>query len=136
MVGHTGDIEAGIESMNFLDTQLGRLIEAVETGGHSMIITADHGNIEKVGQYMYHGQSLVDTEHNPSPVPMIIINNEVNAMLERSKELLGNSLYEVSKKNLQANNQVDLKDQQWLTLEQIPKPELPLWVVGVLLMSL
>ena len=46
MVGHTGNLEAAKVAVNFLDTQIGRLYEAVEKIGGTMFITADHGNAE------------------------------------------------------------------------------------------
>lgn len=39
-----------------------------------MIIIADHGNIEKVGEYEENRKYLTDTEHNANPVPCIFIN--------------------------------------------------------------
>lgn len=76
MVGHTGDIKASITTMEFLDQQLGRLIQACEKDGHEMVITADHGNIEKVGEYDLGGKSLIDTEHNANSVPLIILSSK------------------------------------------------------------
>ncbi|NQZ65925.1 MAG: 2,3-bisphosphoglycerate-independent phosphoglycerate mutase [Mycoplasmatales bacterium] len=46
MVGHTGNLKAAIIAVNFLDTQIGRLKEAVDKLGGTMFITADHGNAE------------------------------------------------------------------------------------------
>ena len=46
MVGHTGNLKAAIVAVNHLDTQIGRLQEAVEKLGGTMFITADHGNAE------------------------------------------------------------------------------------------
>lgn len=46
MVGHTGNLKATEVAVNFLDTQIGRLKEAVDSLGGTMFITADHGNAE------------------------------------------------------------------------------------------
>ncbi len=87
MVAHTGLIPESIASMEFLDSQLGRLLEVVERDGHSLIITADHGNCEFVGPFVKKTfsfseelkknlegeQNLTDTEHNPNSVPCIIV---------------------------------------------------------------
>ncbi|NJS40933.1 hypothetical protein HC766_00875 [Candidatus Gracilibacteria bacterium] len=35
-----------------------------------MLITSDHGNIERVGEV---GDGEFDTKHNPNPVPMIFV---------------------------------------------------------------
>ena len=46
MVGHTGDIEAAKKAVAAVDRCLGKLLEAVNTAGGVMLITADHGNAE------------------------------------------------------------------------------------------
>ncbi|MCK5867078.1 MAG: 2,3-bisphosphoglycerate-independent phosphoglycerate mutase [Mycoplasmataceae bacterium] len=46
MVGHTGNLEAAKIAVNCLDTQLGRLKEAIDKLGGTLFITADHGNAE------------------------------------------------------------------------------------------
>ena len=136
MLGHTGDIQAGIESMEFLDKQLGRLIEVIEKEGHSMVLISDHGNIERVGAYTSHGHSLIDTEHNPSAVPMIIVGGDIGQIQKNLEPQLDTKLHEVLKNNLSQNNNLRLEADQWLTGEQIPKAELPLWLAGVVLLGL
>ncbi|WP_436347263.1 2,3-bisphosphoglycerate-independent phosphoglycerate mutase [Natronorubrum sp. FCH18a] len=49
MVGHTGDYEAAIEAVEAVDTQLGRLTDALRTAGSHVLITADHGNADDMG---------------------------------------------------------------------------------------
>lgn len=155
MVGHTGDIPASIRSMEFLDEQLGRLLEVIERENHEMIIIADHGNMEFVGEYRENGKILTDTEHNPSPVPCVFVGNKWrvgNPELENNKQKLYQNLenlntqnitnldLELVKKILQQKNQVDLTDQEnWLKKEQIEdftKEQLPLWYSGALLLGL
>ncbi|MCA9387937.1 MAG: 2,3-bisphosphoglycerate-independent phosphoglycerate mutase, partial [Candidatus Andersenbacteria bacterium] len=46
MVGHTANVEAAIESIEFLDGQLGRVWEQVKAMGGALLVTADHGNAE------------------------------------------------------------------------------------------
>jgi len=46
MVGHTGSLTASIEAMEVVDECVGRLEEAVRAAGATMILTADHGNID------------------------------------------------------------------------------------------
>ncbi len=46
MVGHTGVLEAAIEAMEVVDDCLGRLEEAIEGCDGTMIVTADHGNLD------------------------------------------------------------------------------------------
>lgn len=73
MVGHTGDFQAGIKALEFTDKCLGELIEKVIEKQGSMIITADHGNIEEMIN-LYTGER--DTEHSTNPVPCWLLTPE------------------------------------------------------------
>lgn len=69
MVGHTGKIEPTIEAIRFLDTQLKRVVEDILEEGGVAIITADHGNAER----MFDEKSgQPSTSHSLNPVPAII----------------------------------------------------------------
>ena len=48
MVGHTGDFEATIKCIETLDECLGRIVEAARASSVEILITADHGNAEKM----------------------------------------------------------------------------------------
>ena len=48
MVGHTGDLKAAMAAVAAVDRCLGRLAGAVEAAGGALLITADHGNAEKM----------------------------------------------------------------------------------------
>jgi len=48
MVGHTGNIDATVVSMEALDLQLTRLLAVVDELGGTAIITADHGNADEM----------------------------------------------------------------------------------------
>ena len=48
MVGHTGNLAAAIQAVETVDACLGRLATAVERAGGCLLITADHGNAEKM----------------------------------------------------------------------------------------
>jgi 2,3-bisphosphoglycerate-independent phosphoglycerate mutase len=70
MVGHTGNESATIRSMEFLDAQLARLVPAVLNLGGTILITADHGNAEK----MWNDKLNTPwTSHTTNRVPFIII---------------------------------------------------------------
>jgi 2,3-bisphosphoglycerate-independent phosphoglycerate mutase len=135
MVGHCGDIKAGIKSMEFLDEQLGRLLKAIDTGNHKMVITADHGNIEFVGPFEKDGKKLTDTEHNPSPVPLIIVAKDFdsNKLIDRVYQFTKNNQIPFDLKNLSKsltqNNSIEGK---WPTKKEIPYPLLPLWYAGLI----
>ncbi len=48
MVGHTGDFDATVRCIETLDACLGRVIAAAREHGADVLITADHGNAEKM----------------------------------------------------------------------------------------
>ena len=48
MVGHTGNLQAAITAVEVLDVQLGRLLDAADATGTTLIITADHGNADEM----------------------------------------------------------------------------------------
>ncbi|WP_458209562.1 2,3-bisphosphoglycerate-independent phosphoglycerate mutase [Haladaptatus sp. NG-SE-30] len=49
MVGHTGDFDAAVAAVEAVDEQLGRLVEALQSHGAHVFITADHGNADDMG---------------------------------------------------------------------------------------
>lgn len=48
MVGHTGCLKAAIEAVEVTDRCVGQVLEAVEQAGGAALVTADHGNAEKM----------------------------------------------------------------------------------------
>lgn len=70
MVGHTGVISACVKGIETVDSQLGTVAKMIERVGGAMIVTADHGNAEKMWDP---ATNQPDTEHNISPVPAIFI---------------------------------------------------------------
>ena len=72
MVGHTGNFDAVVESIEALDAQLGRIRQAAERTGHILVVTADHGNADVMLEQNKKGQLQVRTAHSLSPVPFVI----------------------------------------------------------------
>ncbi len=70
MVGHTGVLEAGVKSLEFTDECLGELMSKVLEKEGSLLITADHGNVEEMVN-LYSGEP--DTEHSTNPVPCWLV---------------------------------------------------------------
>jgi 2,3-bisphosphoglycerate-independent phosphoglycerate mutase len=70
MVGHTGVFEAAVKAVETLDECLGRLEKAVNETGGQMLITADHGNVERMSDAAT-GQA--HTAHTSEPVPLVYI---------------------------------------------------------------
>jgi 2,3-bisphosphoglycerate-independent phosphoglycerate mutase len=71
MVGHTGDLKAAIKAVETVDQCLGRLAGAVTRAGGTLLITADHGNVEMMRDPET-GQP--HTAHTTNPVPLILVN--------------------------------------------------------------
>ena len=71
MVGHTGILEAAEHAVETVDQCLGRLAEAVEAAGGTLVITADHGNAEMMRDPE---TGEPHTAHTLNPVPFIVVN--------------------------------------------------------------
>jgi 2,3-bisphosphoglycerate-independent phosphoglycerate mutase len=71
MVGHTGLLGAAIKAVETVDRCLGRLADAVEAAGGTLVITADHGNAEMMRDPE---TGEPHTAHTLNPVPFIIVN--------------------------------------------------------------
>ncbi len=69
MVGHTGNLQATMRAISFLDSCFKRVFDAVLSQGGAVVMTADHGNAEM----MIDARSGVHLkEHSANPVPCII----------------------------------------------------------------
>jgi 2,3-bisphosphoglycerate-independent phosphoglycerate mutase len=65
MVGHTGDLEATIRAVEVVDSDLGRVLDAVQKAGGASLIIADHGNADQMsGDFQ--------TAHNLNRVPAVL----------------------------------------------------------------
>jgi 2,3-bisphosphoglycerate-independent phosphoglycerate mutase len=71
MVGHTGRIDAATKAVETIDVCLGRLSEAVEHAGGTLVITADHGNAELMRDPE---TGEAHTAHTLNPVPFVVVN--------------------------------------------------------------
>ncbi len=72
MVGHTGVFEAAVKAVEAVDTCVGRVVEAVKEMGGCVLLTADHGNADKMVED--DGVSPF-TAHTTNPVPFCVINH-------------------------------------------------------------
>lgn len=68
MVGHTGDFQAAVKACEAVDHSVGRVVTALQKVGGECLITADHGNAEKMRDAST-GQA--HTAHTSEPVPLI-----------------------------------------------------------------
>jgi 2,3-bisphosphoglycerate-independent phosphoglycerate mutase len=69
MVGHTGSIPAVVTACETTDRCLGRVVERVEQLGGVALVTADHGNAERM---LEDDGVSPHTAHTTSPVPLIV----------------------------------------------------------------
>ncbi len=70
MVGHTGVFEAAVKAVEAVDTCVGRVEAAVKEMGGCILLTADHGNADK----MIDDDGTPFTAHTTNPVPFCVIN--------------------------------------------------------------
>ena len=69
MVGHTGIFDAAVAAVEAVDECVGRMVEAILAKGGAALITADHGNADK----MYEPDGSPFTAHTTNPVPLIAV---------------------------------------------------------------
>ncbi|MDE0392729.1 MAG: 2,3-bisphosphoglycerate-independent phosphoglycerate mutase [Rhodospirillales bacterium] len=70
MVGHTGDLNAAMAAVAAVDRCLGRLAGAVEAAGGALLITADHGNAERMRSP---DGETPHTAHTHGSVPAVLV---------------------------------------------------------------
>ncbi|MBS3804895.1 MAG: 2,3-bisphosphoglycerate-independent phosphoglycerate mutase [Oleiphilaceae bacterium] len=77
MVGHTGVFDAVVKAVEAVDDCLGKLTEALLEADGECLITADHGNAEK----MYDdGTGQIHTAHTTGTVPLIYVSGKAEGM--------------------------------------------------------
>ncbi|MDD5527818.1 MAG: 2,3-bisphosphoglycerate-independent phosphoglycerate mutase [Patescibacteria group bacterium] len=89
MVAHTGNLKAGIKCCEILDGCVKKITDAYLKKHGTVLITADHGNIEEMINLK---TGEVDTEHSTYPVPFILVNKK----LKKRKLAAGGSLCDIS----------------------------------------
>jgi 2,3-bisphosphoglycerate-independent phosphoglycerate mutase len=70
MVGHTAVRSAVIEAVEVLDREVGRVLDAAEEEGFSVILTADHGNCDEMVDPV---TGEPQTQHTVYPVPCLVV---------------------------------------------------------------
>lgn len=84
-VGHSGNLQAGIEACEVVDRNIGRVVEAGLEEGYIILITADHGNIET----MFYADGRPNPSHGTNPVPFIIVSDDPAVRHVRLRRDLG-----------------------------------------------
>jgi len=80
MVGHTGNYQAVVCSMEAMDLSIERIRKAVEAAGGILLLTADHGNADDMYEHdkkggvktNEKGKPKAKTSHSLNPVPFIV----------------------------------------------------------------
>ena len=72
MVGHTGIFDAAKTAVEAVDTCVGRMVDTILAKGGVALITADHGNADK----MYEPDGSAFTAHTTNPVPFIVVGKD------------------------------------------------------------
>ncbi len=85
MVGHTGNYEATIKAVEWVDKGLKDLYDALQTIGGTLIITADHGNAEE----MLDESGKPKTAHTSNLIPFIITDKSVELEEDATTALSG-----------------------------------------------
>ncbi len=69
VIGHIENKDSIKKAVESVDSSIGRIVNSAREKGREIIITADHGTVEK----WYYPDGKVDTGHTDSPVPFIYI---------------------------------------------------------------
>ncbi len=69
MVGHTGVFDAAVAAVEAVDKCVGKTVDAILAKGGVALITADHGNADK----MYESDGSPFTAHTTNLVPLVVV---------------------------------------------------------------
>jgi 2,3-bisphosphoglycerate-independent phosphoglycerate mutase len=85
MVGHTGDLSAAIHAAEVVDECVGKILDKVKSMGGAAIVTADHGNFEK----MIDGTpDSPHTAHTVGDVPLVVFDDRYKGKTLRTEGTL------------------------------------------------
>jgi len=82
MVGHTGSLEAAMKACETVDECAAKLVEAVNAKGGVALVTADHGNCERMIEL---ATGEPHTYHTTNPVGLFVIGNGYYRLRPRGK---------------------------------------------------
>lgn len=81
MVGHTGVFDAAVKAVEAVDECVGKVVDAVNEMGGITVITADHGNADK----MVDTDGSPFTAHTTNLVPLCIVGYDCKLKQEGGK---------------------------------------------------
>ena len=108
MVGHTGNFKAAIKAVEAMDECIGILMKKILKLNGTLVITADHGNIEEMIN-LETGE--IDKEHSNKPVPFWIVGPD-------NKRIAGRNLMQITSQGILADVAPTI-----LEIMGIPKPK-------------
>ncbi len=73
MVGHTGIFEAAVKAVEVVDGCVGEIVDRILSLGGAVLLTADHGNAEKMRDS---DTDQPHTAHTTNPVPFTLITSD------------------------------------------------------------
>ncbi len=82
MVGHTGIIPAAISAVEAVDSGVGEVLKAMKEQGGVTLLTADHGNADK----MLDEKGSPHTAHTTAKVPLVLIDESSSDLKLKSEE--------------------------------------------------
>lgn len=83
MVGHTGIFDAARKAVETVDECVGRVVDSILKSGGVALVTADHGNSEK----MIDDDGGPHTAHTTFPVPLILVDDNYGGRLRAGGRL-------------------------------------------------
>ncbi len=72
MVGHTGIIPAAVKAVHTVDECVKKVTDKILSMGGSALLTADHGNADK----LLESDGSPFTAHTTNPVPVVLVSDE------------------------------------------------------------
>jgi 2,3-bisphosphoglycerate-independent phosphoglycerate mutase len=77
MVGHSGNMAAAIKAVEVVNDCLGKVVPVARAGSYTVLITADHGNADR----MVDDDGGPHTAHTSNLVPFLVVNDELRNSL-------------------------------------------------------
>ncbi len=84
MVGHTGNMEASIKAVRIVDSIIKKITGKAIASGTSLIVTADHGNIDEM---ISPATGDVSVDHTRNRVPLFLITDDKRKKLRENGRL-------------------------------------------------
>lgn len=80
MVGHTGSLDAAMKAVETVDACVGKIVEQIRGMGGTILLTADHGNCERMVELL---TGDPHTYHTTNPVNCLVISSEYRLLRPR-----------------------------------------------------